>query len=129
MENILVVDVGTSSLKAMLYTRTGHLLHSASRPCDSEFGRKPNYVEQDSQTWKSALLHTLQDVGVHVGSKGLKIEAIAVTSQRASVIPVDRDGMPLHKALMWQDKRSIPQCEALSPSCPCRRCTGGPVCE
>ena len=113
MENILVVDVGTSSLKAMLYTRTGHLLHSASRPCDSEFGRKPNYVKQDSQTWKSALLHTLQDVGVHVGSKGLKIEAIAVTSQRASVIPVDRDGMPLHKALMWQDKRSIPQCEAL----------------
>ena len=34
MENILVVDVGTSSLKAMLYTRTGHLLHSASRPCE-----------------------------------------------------------------------------------------------
>jgi xylulokinase/glycerol kinase len=113
MENILVVDVGTSSLKAMLYTRAGHLLHSAARPYDSEFGRKPNYVEQDCQTWKSALLETLKDVGDHVAVKGLDVAAIAVTSQRASVIPVDREGVPLHKALMWQDKRSIPQCEAL----------------
>lgn len=113
MENILVIDVGTSSLKAMLYTRTGHLLHSASRPYNSEFGRKPNYVEQDPQTWKSSLFETLQDVGVHTAAKGLTVEAIAITSQRASVIPVDRDGLPLHKALMWEDKRSIPQCDQL----------------
>ncbi|RAI33011.1 FGGY-family carbohydrate kinase [Rhodoplanes serenus] len=113
MENIVVVDVGTSSLKAMLYTRAGHLLHSAARPYDSEFGRKPNYVEQDPQTWRSALFDTLKDVGDHVAVKGLDVAAIAVTSQRASVIPVDQDGVPLHKALMWQDKRSIPQCEAL----------------
>lgn len=118
MENILVIDVGTSSLKAMLYTRAGHLLHAAAKPYDSEFGRKPGYVEQDPQTWKSALLHTLADVRTHVGTKGLKIAAIAVTSQRASVIPVDHDGLPLHKALMWQDKRSIPQCEALLAQLP-----------
>ncbi|MDC7787644.1 FGGY family carbohydrate kinase [Rhodoplanes sp. TEM] len=113
MENILVVDVGTSSLKAMLYTRAGHLLHSAASPYDSEFGRKPNYVEQDPQTWKQALLDTLKSAGDHLATKGFDVAAIAVTSQRASVIPVDRDGVPLHKALMWQDKRSIPQCERL----------------
>jgi xylulokinase/glycerol kinase len=113
MENILVVDVGTSSLKAMVYTRAGHLLYRASQAYESEFGRKPAYVEQDPQTWKGALLATLENVGAHVNVKGLTIEAIAVTSQRASVIPVDEEGTPLHKALMWQDKRSIPQCEAL----------------
>lgn len=113
MENILVIDVGTSSLKAMVYTRAGHLLHRASQQYQSEFGRKPAYVEQDPQTWKSALFSTLEDVGSHVNIKGLDIAAIAVTSQRASVIPVDREGVPLHKALMWQDKRSVPQCEAL----------------
>ncbi|TBW40118.1 carbohydrate kinase [Siculibacillus lacustris] len=113
MENILVIDVGTSSLKAILYTRAGHLLFSASRPYDSEFGRKPSYVEQDPETWKSALLESLHDIGAHVTVKGLTIEAVAITSQRASVIPIDIDGQPLHKALMWQDKRSIAQCEAL----------------
>lgn len=113
MENILVIDVGTSSLKAMLYTRAGHLLHRASQEYQSEFGRKPYYVEQDPETWKSALVHTLADTGAHVKTKGLDLAAIAITSQRASVIPVDREGHPLHKALMWQDKRSMPQCEGL----------------
>lgn len=80
MENILVVDVGTSSLKAMLYTRAGHLLHSAAGPYDSEFGRKPSYVEQDPQTWKQALLDTLESAGDHVVTKGLDVSAIAVTS-------------------------------------------------
>ncbi len=112
MEHILVIDVGTSSLKAMLYDRAGKLLNRASHEYHSEFTGN-NYVEQSSFTWKSALLATLKQTGEFLNAKGIGVEAIAVTSQRASVIPVDGAGEPLHNAIMWQDKRSRPQCAQL----------------
>jgi xylulokinase/glycerol kinase len=112
MEHILVVDVGTSSLKAMLYDRTGKLLNRASQEYHSEFSAN-NHVEQGAFTWKSALLATLKQTGEFLNARGVAVEAIAVTSQRASVIPIDRAGEPLHSAIMWQDKRSRPQCAEL----------------
>jgi xylulokinase/glycerol kinase len=112
MEHILVIDVGTSNLKAMLYDRCGKLLHRASQEYHSEFTAN-NHVEQSPSTWKSALLFSLKKTGEFLKATGIAVEAIAVTSQRASVIPVGRDGEPLQNALMWQDKRSRPQCAEL----------------
>ena len=112
MEHILVIDVGTSSLKAMLYDRRGTLLHRASHEYHSEFTEN-NHVEQSSLTWKSALLFGLKETGEFLQTRGIGVEAIAVTSQRASVIPVNREGEPLQNALMWQDKRSSDQCAEL----------------
>ncbi|EAX48890.1 carbohydrate kinase, FGGY [Thermosinus carboxydivorans Nor1] len=112
MEYILIIDVGTSSLKAMLYNSTGNMLYRASKEYHSEYGSN-NYVEQNPLTWKEALLFTLKQSGQYIIEKNIRLEAIAVTSQRASVIPVDANGLPLHNAIMWQDKRSIAQCEQL----------------
>ena len=108
----MVIDVGTSSLKTMLYNRQGQLLHRASKEYHSEFGGD-NYVEQNPVTWKDALAITLKQSGEFVSEKTIHLEAIAVTSQRASVIPVNGEGEPLHNALMWQDRRSLAQCNNL----------------
>ena len=112
MDHILIIDVGTSSLKAMLYDQAGRLLHRASQEYHSQFFGN-HYVEQDPLTWKGALLSTLKESGKFMQTGGLGLAAIAVTSQRASVIPVGADGEPLHPAIMWQDKRSRPQCAQL----------------
>ncbi|MDR3562254.1 MAG: FGGY family carbohydrate kinase [Negativicutes bacterium] len=112
MEHVLVVDVGTSSLKTMLYSKTGQLLYRSGKEYHSEFGRD-NHVEQNPASWKDALQVTLKAAGEFIKEKNIHIDAIAVTSQRASVIPVDRDGNPLHNAIMWQDKRSVAQCGKL----------------
>ena len=112
MENIIVVDVGTSSLKAMLYTREGTLLTVASQKYDSIFGHH-NDVEQDPSTWRLALTYSLSKVGEYVQQHKCDVNAIIVTSQRASIIPVEKHGAPLHNAVMWQDKRSVGQCEEL----------------
>lgn len=112
MKNILVIDVGTSSLKAMLYDTAGKLLHRVGQEYHSEFIQQ-NYVEQHPSTWAKALQYTLQRTGEFVAAQGIAIEAVTVTSQRASVIPVDEQGEPLRSALMWQDKRSIAQCKHL----------------
>ncbi|MEN3931221.1 FGGY-family carbohydrate kinase [Microvirga sp. W0021] len=112
MQHVLVVDVGTSSLKSMLYTEKGDLLFRAGQSYDSIFGHE-NDVEQDPQTWNSALVNTLTKAGEYCGDKGIAVDAIIVTSQRASVIPMSRDGEPLYNAVMWQDKRALKQCEKL----------------
>lgn len=112
MEHILVIDVGTSSLKAMLYTSDGALLFRASQEYESVFGHN-NQVEQDPQTWRAALVHSLGKAADYARGKQLPIDGLVVTSQRASVIPVDVNGDPLHHAIMWQDKRSIEQCASL----------------
>ncbi|MDR1826980.1 MAG: hypothetical protein LBR29_01475 [Methylobacteriaceae bacterium] len=112
MEHVIVVDVGTSSLKAMVYTRQGRLIAAASQKYDSRFGHHYD-VEQDPQTWREALLHTLGETAKTIREQKLQVAALIVTSQRASVIPVEKHGAPLYDAVMWQDKRSVPQCEEL----------------
>lgn len=105
----MVIDVGTSSLKAMLYNKSGQMLYRATKEYHSEFGGN-NYVEQNPLTWKEALTYTLKETSKFKKEKNIHLEAIAVTSQRASVIPVDDDGLPLYNAIMWQDRRSMAQC-------------------
>ena len=112
MEHILVVDAGTSSLRAMLYNGAGRLLCRAGREYHPEFAAN-SYVEQDPATWEEALLFALRQAGDFIRAQNIRLEAIAVTSQRASVIPVGGDSRPLFKAIMWQDRRSIAQCDKL----------------
>lgn len=70
-----------------------------------------NRAEQDPKTWRAALFNTLKKVGEFlVCNPEAKPDCIAITSQRASVIPVDEAGNPLHNALMWQDKRARAEC-------------------
>lgn len=112
MTHILVVDVGTSSLKVMLYESTGRLLNHVSAAYQSEFFAG-SHVEQDPLTWKGALLSALAESVEVVRARNISIDSVAVTSQRASVIPVDDQGEPLYRAIMWQDKRSQAQCGQL----------------
>lgn len=112
MQHILVLDVGTSSLKAMLYTGDGRLLNRASQEYHSEFSAN-SYVEQNPRTWYDALYATLKQSAAYITAGNIHLDAIAVTSQRASVIPIDADGYTLYNAIMWQDKRSIAQADQL----------------
>jgi xylulokinase/glycerol kinase len=70
-------------------------------------------VEQDPSTWKEALIATLRETSEELTARGMQAAGISLTSQRASVIPVDSEGKPLRPAIMWQDKRSVPQCRSL----------------
>lgn len=109
---IISLDVGTSSMKSVLYDGKGNLLKLFSHEYYSEYP-VPNFVEQNPQTWKYALEDVLSKMGKYCKENDIKVDGIAVTSQRSSLIPVDEKGTPLYNAIMWQDKRTLPQCEKL----------------
>jgi sugar (pentulose or hexulose) kinase len=88
----------------------GKCLFTTSKEYTSEF-IYPSMVEQDPITWRCAAFDVLSKTAWFSAQKNIELSAIGVTSQRASLIAVDKDGEPMRKAIMWQDKRTARQCE------------------
>ncbi len=112
MGNILVIDVGTSSMRATLFSPQGEALNTFRSTYSPTF-LDGGAVEQDPAIWADSL-HRLTKASVHwAREQGQSIEAISLTSQRSSAIAVDSAGQPLHPAIMWQDTRTSGQCNAM----------------
>lgn len=112
--HILVIDVGTSSLRSMVFTHTGQELFCKQipyRPLYLENG----WVEQPPADWENALYIALSASAQAAKAASWPLEGIALTSQRSSIIPVNRDMAPLCNAIMWQDKRVEALCREREP--------------
>jgi xylulokinase/glycerol kinase len=107
-EHVIALDVGTMSIRAIIYATDGRALFESSYEYEAKF-TPPGLVEQDPADWRLGLLNVLAEAGAYAREHTLAIACLAITSQRASVIPVDATGFPLHHAVTWQDKRSAPQ--------------------
>lgn len=102
--NYIIVDVGTQSLRSILFDNSGKELFSAQKSYSAMYHDLE--VEQDPRTWKDTLIQTLKNVGDYVQANQIDVVSISVTSQRASIIPVNEYGKYLYNAITWQDRRS-----------------------
>jgi glycerol kinase len=109
---ILVLDEGTTSTRAMLFTATGEPRGTAQRELTQHYPR-PGWVEHDAgEIWERTLA-CAQDMIAQAGGAE-RIACIGVTNQRETVVAWDRNsGEPLARAIVWQDRRTAPLCEAL----------------
>lgn len=112
--NILVLDVGTSSMRGILFTHDGKLLTEKQVFYHVTY-KENSWAEQEPSDWENALYNIMKEVVGASEENQWGIDAITVTSQRSSVIPVDHDKNPLCNAIMWQDKRTNEICEHLNP--------------
>jgi glycerol kinase len=104
--SILVIDVGTSSVRAAVVRPDGTLdaVHQRATPPDTPF---PGLVEFDAAALAAAAL----DVARASLAEGGPVEAVGVANQRASTIVWDREtGEPVAPALGWQDLRTVGTC-------------------
>jgi len=115
MTGIITVDIGTTSMRAILYDAAGESLFMDQRQNVPEFFSNGR-VEQDPMTWHSCLMAILSSCRQMATTKGITPLCVSVTAQRSSVMPVDRLGVPLHSAIMWQDNRSAAMAQALDAS-------------
>jgi sugar (pentulose or hexulose) kinase len=113
LNSIIVIDVGTLSLRSSVVGIDGTIRYSSSRTCSPLF-LEGDVVEQDALTWRTALFETLAEAAGYARSAECSILALSVASQRASVIPLGRDGQPLCPAIMWHDKRSVGESATLA---------------
>lgn len=107
--NILVLDVGTSGLKAIVFDDHGNILKKIFRKYSPQYSG--DQVEMDVTVVDDSLWDALAEMRNWCQQSSVDFGSVSVTAQRSSVIPVDRDGTPLRNALMWMDKRATAICE------------------
>lgn len=105
MQAIIALDIGTTSMRALLYDATGqvrHIVQRDNRPVAYRDGR----VEQDAASWVQLLPDLLKNCVEAAQVENVAVQCISMTAQRSSVIPIDPKGQALYPAMMWQDRRS-----------------------
>lgn len=109
---ILVIDEGTTSTRAIAYDRSLNERAVSQREIPLAYP-DDGWVEQDpEQIWQSTLA-VCREVIAAVGGAG-EIAAIGITNQRETTLVWNRQtGVPIGPAIVWQDRRTARQCEAL----------------
>ncbi|WP_395672676.1 glycerol kinase GlpK [Phenylobacterium sp.] len=110
---ILALDQGTTSTRAILFDRSGLALAEAGRPLAQHYPAD-GWVEHDADEIFEASVAVLREAVAKAGRQMAEVTAIGVTNQRETVVVWEKaTGRPIHKAIVWQDRRTEPLCEAL----------------
>ena len=102
---ILAIDNGTQSLKALIFDLEGSLLFKERVPFKPYFSEHPGWAEQDPLLFWQALCDACNGLWQQGGVDKERIAGVALTTQRGTVVNVDRDGKPLRPAIIWLDQR------------------------
>jgi glycerol kinase len=110
---ILALDQGTTGSTAMVFDAGGRVRGRAYSEFEQHFPR-PGWVEHDAaEIWEVTRrvgAEALRDAGIG----GEDLDAVGITNQRETVVAWDpSDGEPVHRALVWQDRRTAGRCEEL----------------
>ncbi|HVA88341.1 MAG TPA: xylulokinase [Chloroflexota bacterium] len=105
MRHGLGIDLGTSSLKALLLDEEGRLVATASRSYPIAVPQ-PGWAEQDPEHWWNACGQTIGEILTRTGISDDQVEAVAVTGQMHGTVLLDEAGSPLRPAIIWPDQRA-----------------------
>jgi len=111
-DQILVIDEGTTSTRAMLFAADGNVLGSAQRPLTQSYPA-PGLVEHDAAEIWTLTLECAREMVEKAGGAD-RIAGIGITNQRETIVFWDRrTGEPLAPAIVWQDRRTAALCADL----------------
>ena len=110
---VLAIDQGTTSTRALLFDEAARIVAVAQEPFDQHFPR-PGEVEHDAEDLWTTAVSTVRAVLAKVGCGASAIAAIGIANQRETAIVWERStGRPIHRAIVWQDRRTAGECAAL----------------
>ncbi|MDC3329839.1 glycerol kinase GlpK [Flavobacteriaceae bacterium] len=110
---ILAIDAGTTSSRAILFDRKGNTVGVSQHEFTQHFP-KESWVEHDAtEIWETQLL-AIREVLQNQSITASQIHAMGITNQRETTILWNRKtGIPVHNAIVWQDRRTASICETL----------------
>ncbi len=124
MPTVLAIDAGTTGVRSRLVLHDGTTAASAYREFTQYFPQ-PGWVEHDAEEIWNAVVETISEV---IARTGTTPTAIGITNQRETVVAWSRaSGLPLHRAIVWQDRRTAKHCKQLAPYLDIVRSTTGLV--
>jgi glycerol kinase len=110
MSAVVAIDAGTTGVRSFAVRADGTAAGFAYREFTQHFPR-PGWVEHDAAEIWLAVQATLAELASRVDEP---IAAVGITDQRETVVAWDRrTGRPLHRAIVWQDRRTAARCDQL----------------
>ena len=116
MTYLLALDQGTSSSRSIVFDDKGQPVAQAQMEL-AQIYPQPGWVEHDPQEIWRTQLATAREALAKAGIEARQIRAIGITNQRETTVVWNRkSGLPIHHAIVWQDRRAEPTCVALRES-------------
>ncbi len=109
---LIAIDNGTQSVRALIFDLGGQLVAKTRVPIEPYFSSAPGLAEQDPKVFWEALCRACRTLLEENPGLRERLAGAALTTQRATVINVDREGQPLRPAIVWLDQRRT---EGLKP--------------
>ena len=113
---ILALDQGTTSTRAIVFHGEGlHPVATARRDLPQHYPA-PGWVEHEPEDIAAHSIEVLREALALAGGKASDVAGIGITNQRETTLVWDRQtGHPVHRAIVWQDRRTADACAALQP--------------
>lgn len=110
---IIALDQGTTSSRAIIFNQAGDAIATAQQEFQ-QYYPKAGWVEHDAlEIWQTQLSVTRQ-VLQHPNIDASAIRGIGITNQRETTVVWNKHtGKPIHRAIVWQDRRTAERCEQL----------------
>jgi sugar (pentulose or hexulose) kinase len=106
-DRILVFDAGTQSVRAAVVTPEGEIEALVKTPIEPYQSPRPGWAELDADAYWRQLCLTARRLLDTKAIAADRLIGVTLTSQRATVVNLDREGRPLRPAIMWLDQRRI----------------------
>ena len=113
MPYVLALDQGTTSSRAIVFDRRGRAVAKAQQEFTQHYPR-PGWVEHDPRDLWNSTRRTALGAVAEANLTGKNLAAIGITNQRETTLLWERrSGRPLHRAIVWQDRRTADLCTRL----------------
>ncbi len=110
---ILAIDQGTTGTTCLVFDREGLIVGRAYSEFEQHFPR-PGWVEHDADEIWEVTRRVASEAIAAAGIEGADLDAIGIANQRETVVAWDpATGEPVHRALVWQDRRTASRCDEL----------------
>ena len=106
---LLGIDIGTTGVRAAVFTESGRLIADASATCPLDVPQA-GWAEADPQAWWRAIVRVLGEVGLTASLR--EVGCVAVTGQAPTVVLVDAAGSVVRPAILWLDTRADSEAKA-----------------
>jgi sugar (pentulose or hexulose) kinase len=104
-EIILAIDCGTQSVRAVLIDLFGNILQIVKTEIEPYFSINPGMAEQYPEYFRDKMFETLKKLFSEIKFEKERIKAVTITTQRSTLVNLDKNGNSLRPAISWLDQR------------------------
>src|SRR5512136_481232 len=109
---LLGVDIGTTACKTVMVDQDGRIVDSESEGYPL-YSPRHGWSEQDPEDWWSAASRTVQRLMGRHPQAAAELAGIGLSGQMHGLVPLDRDGQVIRRAILWNDQRTGAQCDEI----------------